>query len=162
MSNDIIYIKQKDIKKVRNELLIKQNNICPICNREVVNPCLDHFHTKRINGTGLCRGVICSSCNIFLGKIENNINRCRIKYDMLSDVLKNISEYINTSTNYMHPSEIKNKKEKLSKREYNKIKKYYFVLYPKRKKMLDYPKSGYKTKEIEKILDDTNKYLDKK
>jgi hypothetical protein len=39
---------------------------------------------------------------------------------------------------FIHPSEVP-KRDKVGKREYNKVKKYYFKLYPKRKKMIKKP-----------------------
>jgi len=156
---EIVYLKTKDIKQTRDKLIKEQNNICPICKKDIVRPCLDHFHVKRIHGSGLCRGVICSNCNVFLGKIENNSVRYKINYNELSNVLNNISEYIKTTTNYMHPSENKELKDKLTKTEYNKIKKYYFIVFPNRKKLPNYPKSGLKTKEFKEILNAIDLFL---
>jgi hypothetical protein len=64
-------------------LLIKQNNKCLICNEPFNNnrkPCVDHNHiTKQI------RGILCNTCNIGLGAL---------KIDIKPDNLKNALKYI--------------------------------------------------------------------
>lgn len=139
------------LKELRKELIQKQENMCPICGRLLVKPVLDHHHTKRIGGSGRIRQVICATCNVFLGKIENNCKRFCIQNDILPFVLRNIADYLERKqTEYLHPSE--RVFEKLKKSDYNKIKKYYFEMFPKRKKMIEYPKSGKMNKKFKEIL----------
>ncbi len=150
-SHNLIQLKQKNIKKIREKLLREQSGICPICHKEIKRPVLDHDHKKRIKGTGRCRGVICSSCNVFLAKIENNSIRYNIKKKDLPEVLINISKYLSApQTKYIHPSEI-SPLPKLQKRCFNKLNKEYKKRYPK-KKLLQYPKSGKLTKKLKEIF----------
>jgi len=116
-----IQLKNKDIKRVREELQKAQNNICPICGGTIDAPVLDHEHKKKIHGSGLVRGVICRNCNVYLGRIENNCRRFGFTLEELPDVLVNISKYLKVKTNYIHPSE--EVKLKLKKSSYNKLKK---------------------------------------
>lgn len=50
-----------------NQLILEQNNTCPICLRifiDKVHPCVDHCHeTKRV------RGVLCRQCNAAVGQL---------------------------------------------------------------------------------------------
>jgi hypothetical protein len=60
-----------------DDLLITQNNCCAICGENVENCekgsgnrlAVDHCHI-----TGKVRGLLCSSCNILLGKAKDNIS----------------------------------------------------------------------------------------
>jgi len=60
-----------------DDLLLKQNNCCAICGENVENCekgsghrlAVDHCHT-----TGKVRGLLCSACNILLGKAKDNIS----------------------------------------------------------------------------------------
>lgn len=51
---------------------------CPICNRDMKRPHLDHNHS-----TGKVRNFICSRCNTALGLVEEN-----------TEILKNLTLYI--------------------------------------------------------------------
>ncbi len=62
-----------------NEMLLKQNNLCAICFRPEtflgkggkIRPlCVDHCHT-----TGKVRGLLCNSCNVALGNLDDNYQR---------------------------------------------------------------------------------------
>jgi len=141
------------LKKLRENLKKKQNRICLICKKNLTNPVLDHHHKKRIKGTGRCRGVICSTCNIFLAKIENNCIRYCIGYSQLPEILRNIALYLEMpQTEYIHPSE--REFEKIGKREYNELKKKYFKEYPNRKAFPKFPKSKKLTKRLAEIKKD--------
>ena len=145
------------IKFLRESLIIKQNGICPICKRKLVNPVLDHHHIKRIKGTGKCRGVLCATCNIFLGKIENNSIRYCISQKDLSQALRNLAKLLEEKpTKYIHPNE-RPKPKKLGKRNFNRICKYYFEMFPGRRKLPEYPKRGKTNKELEGMLEKANK-----
>ncbi len=58
--------------------MINSNKNCPICDRELKDPCIDHDHK-----TGKVRGMICNHCNISLNIIEDNVK------------LKKAIEYLN-------------------------------------------------------------------
>ncbi len=144
-------LKSKDVAIIREEILVEQNGICPICKKNVVGPCLDHQHTKRIKGTGQIRGVLCRACNIFLGKAENNCVRFNISQKDLPDILRAISDYLEKPQYpLLHPSEAP-KKPILSKNCFKQLNKEYINTYPKRKP-LEYPKSKHLTQHLEKMF----------
>ncbi len=138
-------LKQKDIPELRTKLLEEQKEICPICKRKIKDPCLDHSHKKRIKGTGLVRGVLCRTCNIFLAKSENNCIRFGIPLNELPTVLRNMADYLEKEPfPFVHPLEAV-KEPKLRKSSYNKLVK---KLKKQNRKIPPYPKSGKLTKEL--------------
>lgn len=96
-------LKQKDLKRFREK---HHPDIDPISNQVIVNPTLDHCHA-----TGYCRGVLDSSTNCFLGKVENAFKRY-IKYqgEDLRSVLPRLVEYIENyplrSLEVIHPKSV--------------------------------------------------------
>ena len=133
------------------ESFLKKSCICPICNKEIVSPVLDHQHKKKVRGTGRIRNNICSNCNVFIAKTENNCTRFKIAQEELPEVLKNISEYFGAQQyNIIHYTD-KESRPTLSKIQANKVLKYWEYLYPGKKK-LSYPKSGVLTKDWEEAL----------
>ena len=150
---DLIQLKNKDIKEIRESLLKKQGGVCAICKKIPKRPVLDHEHTKRIKGTGLCRGVLCSNCNVMIAKIENNCMRYGITQEDLPIFLINFAAYKEADqTNYIHPSE-KPKEPKMSKRNYNKLKKQY-KLNARKKKFPEFPKSGKLIAPLRKLFEE--------
>ena len=133
------------------ESFLKKSCICPICNKEIVSPVLDHQHKKKVRGTGRIRNNICSNCNVFIAKTENNCTRFKIAQEELPEVLKNISDYFGAQQyNIVHYTD-KESRPTLSKIQANKVLKYWEYLYPGKKKLL-YPKSGVLTKDWEEAL----------
>jgi hypothetical protein len=111
------------VKIIRDSLLVKQNGKCPLCNRYVEMPTLDHYHSKRQYGSGLVRGVICNTCNRMVGVIENNLMRNNINYSDAPQFLRELAGYLESKReNYIHPTE-KPKPPKLMKSSYNKLVK---------------------------------------
>lgn len=152
----MIELKQKDIPKVRDELLKKQNGICPIFKQQIKDPVLDHSHRKKNKGTGLCRGSLERNANSFLGRIENLCVRYGIQNKDLPFILRNIADYLEAPhTNYLHPTEFKS----LTKEEYDLIKQFYLKVYPRRRKIPDYPEDGLLNKDLKKILKDIKKFI---
>ena len=144
-------LKNKDIPYYRDKILKEdQDNKCAICmKRPPKNPCLDHHHKKKIKGTGQIRGVLCSNCNIFLGKIENNAVRYGISHKDLPDILVAISNYLKKPQyDLIHPTETPAKKI-LKKSSYLKLKK----VYVGRSKFPEYPKSGTLTKPLKRLYE---------
>ena len=93
-------LKQKDLPTIREQLLREQNGICPICKRVITDPCVDHHHKKWIKGTGLIRGVLCRSCNVFIAKSENNC--IHTIHSELHDP-QGIQEHLERTPLYIHP-----------------------------------------------------------
>jgi len=78
------YTKYGITKEIFDECIKKNNNCCPICNKQLKKSHIDHDHK-----TGEFRGVICFKCNGLLGMCGDDIN-----------ILKNSIEYLqNTSNN---------------------------------------------------------------
>jgi hypothetical protein len=65
-------IKQKDLPGIRDQIMLSQAMICPICSGDLSDKvaCLDHDHS-----TGAIRGVLCLNCNQIEGKIKNLARR---------------------------------------------------------------------------------------
>jgi len=149
---ECVQLKYKDVKDIREQILEEQEGICPICKKPVDKPVLDHHHKKKVGGTGLIRGVICSSCNVFIAKIENNMKRYCIQPDEISNVLRNVADYFDKEQYpYIHPTEAP-KKPKLKKSSYNKLRKIHISKGTKAKLPI-YPKSGNINKALLKFFD---------
>jgi len=143
-------LKHSDIKSLRKFILKRQKGRCWICGNKPKVACLDHHHKKRIKGTGLVRGVLCSACNVFIAKSENNALRYGVTKEELPKTLRKIADYLEKPHYpYIHPSE-KPKDPVLSKRNFNVLAKAHALKYPNRKK-LQYPKSKKLTKNLTKI-----------
>lgn len=149
----------KAVNYLRKLIKKSQDNVCPICGREIINPVLDHMHTKKIKGSGQIRGVICNLCNTFIARSENNAARHNISNKLLPDVLRNMADYFEENEYpILHPSEMP-KRTRIKKRDWNKVKKYYFEVYPKRQKMIDKP--VYETENWLALVKEVEDYLDK-
>ena len=118
----------KEIPLMRNSILKNiQNNVCPVCNREISESeaVLDHHHVKKVKGTGLIRGVLCRTCNVFIAKSENNSVRYRIPVEELPAVLRRMADYLEgVQYPHIHPSE-KAPPKYVKKDSYNKLTKAY-------------------------------------
>jgi len=131
-------LKSSEVKKLRSYLIRKQKGKCLICKKDIKRPCLDHHHKKKVKGTGLIRGVLCSNCNVFLAKAENNSARYAISNKELSGILRGMADYLDRKQiPLIHPSEAP-PIPRLTKASYNKLKKAYngkakFPEYRKRK-----------------------------
>jgi hypothetical protein len=147
---DEIQLKANQVKFVRDGLLEKQSGVCPICARSVKLPALDHFHTKRHNGDGKIRGVLCNTCNRMIGVIENNAIKNGINFSDLPWFLRLCADYA-SKDHYplIHPSEVQ-RDPKVSKRNYNQLKK----VYDKKAKFPEYPASAKLTKRLAELFDE--------
>jgi len=155
-----LQLKSTQVKFIRDAILEKQNGICPLCNNEVKMPTLDHSHSKKHNGDGLIRGVLCNNCNRMIGVIENKAVMNGISFSDLPNFLRSCADYAEKMHYPMiHPSEVP-KPKKLSKKNYNKCKKIYEAeeFIPKRKNQKkkpfpEYPKSGKATKALVELFE---------
>ena len=146
-------ITHAQLKELRRKQLEKQDYICPILKQKIdfCDSVFDHKHKIKAekigeDGKGLLRGVLHRQCNVFEGKITRLFKRYGLhKLNIsLPDALRNTAAYIENppmKPKYIHPNE-RPKAKKLGKREYNLVCKYYFLIYPQRKKLPEYPKSG--------------------
>ncbi len=153
-------LKSKNIPETRNKILKEQDNRCMLCNNDITEnsgASLDHQHmtskeTIGENGAGLVRGVLCRACNVMEGKIWNNSKRFGL-HDDLSNWLRTLADYLDKD-NYplIHPSE-EPKDPKVSKRNYNKLKKLY-NLSGKKAKFPEYPKSSKLTIKLKVLFEE--------
>lgn len=157
------YINYNELVVLRKKQWLKQKKICPILKQVIKyeDSCFDHKHKNKAeplgeDGKGLLRGVLHFQANSWEGKCTNAFQRYGLhKFGIsLSEALRNLADYIEhppMPPEYVHPNE-RPKAEKIGKRDFNKIIKFYFKLYPKRKKLPVYPKSGKITKELNELL----------
>ncbi len=109
MTEEVIILKQKDIKPLREEMLQDE---CPLCQRpyEGKVACLDHCHI-----TGRIREPLCRNCNAMLGKIENAGIRAVGRSEM-PNFIQRVAEYIqhhnDNPSNMEHPTHSKPKRRK--------------------------------------------------
>ena len=96
-------LKPKDIKPLREQLLIAQDNRCAICH-EHIDPgqaVLDHDHRS-----GYVRAVLHRGCNAFIGALENNQKRNLITQSRLASILANFTAYVTATKPIVHPSHL--------------------------------------------------------
>ena len=142
---NIEYLKSKDIKGFREELLEEQGNICPLTNIKIPidRAALDHDHNS-----GHIRQVLYDVANSFEGMILHKFKRSGVhKLIDIETFLLNLIDYwkADYSMNPLHPTE-RPKPKYLKKNSYNKLKKIFmedrigrkaplFPVYPKTKKI---------------------------
>lgn len=64
-----------------NEMLTEQNGVCKIClNKSNVRLSVDHCHI-----TGMVRGLLCRTCNLGIGHLNENINNLYRAIDYLTE-----------------------------------------------------------------------------
>jgi hypothetical protein len=77
------YLKKYSISKDEYlNLLNKQNGVCAICekiNKTGTRLSVDHCHK-----TGRIRGLLCHTCNLYLGRIEDSIDKVKKMEQYLS------------------------------------------------------------------------------
>jgi len=143
-------LKHKEVAEVRETMLEQQGGVCLVCGTIPKRPCLDHSHVKRVKGTGLIRGVLCSSCNVFIAKSENNCMRYGFSQTELPEILRSMADYLEQDHHpLIHPSEAP-KPKKLKKQSYNKLIKE-MKLNDYSKKIPEYPKSRKLTVVLERL-----------
>lgn len=155
-----IQLHKKDIKIIREKILKKNNNICPICGVYIdgnkIKPVLDHDHI-----TGMVRNVLCNACNRLEGKILN-YKRFGMSNKRFINFLKNILKYLSAKqTQYIHPNKIKKKRKiLLGIRRYKKIKKVWDKIHP-RKKIPPFSQKIIYTKKWQIDYEKAEKFLSK-
>lgn len=153
-------------KNLRGQQWLKQNKTCPILKQPLPynKAVFDHKHKLKAetigqDGKGLLRGVVHNQANVMEGKITNMYKRYGLhKLISLPELLRNIADYIENppmEQKYIHPME-RPKEKALGKRDFNKICKYYFYIYPDRKTLPVYPKRGKTNKVFDELLKKAN------
>lgn len=165
---DLKEITYAEFKILRFDQWKKQEGICPILKLPVryKDTVFDHKHKTKAeplgeDGKGLLRGILHFQANSWEGKVTNAFKRYGLhKFNIsLPEALRNLADYIENppmKQEYIHPNE-RPKPKKLGKRDFNRIVKYYFQIFPNRRKLPEYPKSGKMNKELEGMLEMANK-----
>jgi hypothetical protein len=170
----LIQLEQKDSKDFRHKQWVKQNYKCAILQKEIKweETTLDHKHKLKCEKPGkdyegLVRGVLHFQANSLEGVIANKYKRFGLhKFISLPDFLRNMADYIENPPvppKYIHWTE-KPERQKFMKSEYNLIKKYYFQICPRAKKIPHYPKSKkvYLSSKWKRLLDQAIKLKEDK
>jgi len=165
-----IEMKSKDIKPLKEKLWLSNNKKCPLLGIDVEldKMALDHIHKlvaePYSEQKGTIRDAIEFRANAMEGKITNNWQRYfgadKSKHPIsLPEYLRNLADYLEkgaysesgeNEVYYVHPNEVP-KPKKVSKRNYNKLKKLYLIDLKEgnvRKKFPEYPKSSKLTKDL--------------
>ncbi|MFA7127633.1 MAG: endonuclease domain-containing protein [Sphaerochaeta sp.] len=162
---------QSHIKPIKNELIKIQNGICPILKKhiELDSPSVvvDHKHKLKNdtptldNKLGFIRGALEFRCNAFEGKVWNFYKRLGLDKDIgFSELLRNLADFHDSDLcplPILHYKE-KVKMPKMSKADYNKIKKYWKFIHPN-KKLPKCPRNI--TKEFTQYKKETDEYIEK-
>ena len=155
----LVPLTYKELAALREEQYKKQGGKCAILGIlvDLADCCLDHKHKLKAQecggpeGLGCLRGILHRNANSFEGKLERNWKRYGLhKVISLPELLRRCAGYIENPpmpVKYIHPKERKIVRRKLTKTEYKRVCKYYFAMFPKRKKPPEYPKSGYVNEE---------------
>ena len=144
--------KKKD--EFRKKYWKKQNEKCAILKQRIdlKEAVVDHCHKLKKqkpgpNGRGLVRGILHFQVNSLEGVIVKKYKRYGVdKLIPLPEFLRNLASYLECPPipqKYIHWTE-KPKAPILKKSDYNRIRKYYFLIHPRAKKIPPYPKNGIK------------------
>jgi len=161
-----IEMKQKDIKPLKEKIWLENDKKCPILDVEIPldKMVLDHIHKLKNESYSETKGTIRTSlefrANAFFGKMENAFKRYGLDKDYeLSDLLRKAADYFDKGAYqdeegnyYIHPNEVP-KDPKVSKRNYNKLKKVYKES-GRKKKFPDFPKSGKLTVGLKALFEE--------
>jgi len=176
-----IQLNGKTAKILKKKLYMESGGCCPILRKsiKVRDSVLDHTHKLKSQrpgplGRGLVRGAIHFQVNSFEGVILKKYKRYGLTEMMpLPDLLRSIADYLEDPPcpqRYIYPTE--GEKAPFFKiSEYKRIVKYYFIMFPRRKKIPQYPPSKIKivgknkkkkyvariTPKWQKLLDMANK-----
>ena len=170
-----IEMKQKDIRVLKEKLWLMNDKKCPVLGKAIPleKMVLDHAHKRNAEAYSPTKGVVREAldkrANAILGKVENALKRTGLGYEEDFDLptfLRNAADYFergayvdDNGDMYVHPSEVP-KEPKVSKSNYNKIKKLYdkeeFIPARKgqnKKAMPKYPAYGKLTKGLKEMFE---------
>ena len=155
-------MKQSEIKEIREQLLKKNNNQCPILQRPLdpKDSALDHAHqASEYTETqeGQIRGTIHKFANSLEGQFRSKFRRSGVsQYITFEEFLLNLYTYLNEAREpLLHPSHAP-KPKKLQKRSYQKLKREITKCNTYMKKPIkipDYPKSKRLTKRLKELYE---------
>jgi len=161
-SPNLIEMKQSDIAKLREKIWLENDKKCPVLGKEIElsKTALDHAHKLKAEEPAIDKGTIRNTlefrCNAICGKIENAFKRFGLNKEIdIVTFLRNAANYFEKGSYsdengyYIHPSEVPDRRKKLSKNSFNKLIKAQ-LKDPKCKKPSKFPSSGYFTSALEK------------
>lgn len=153
---NLFYLTNSDLEQLKNKIINSENYVCPILKVKIEKEdcAFDHKHItlkdkkdKKLGdeGKGLLRGLIHFMANTFEGKVIKGFKRSGLEKEGfdLPEILRNLADYIENpplEQIYVHPKE-KPKKRTLTQIEYQRICKYYFEIFPRKRSLPKYPKS---------------------
>lgn len=162
---ELKYIKRRDLRDFRKKQYDIQGGVCPILKKRITfeDSCVDHFHSKKgdiigENGIGEIRGVLSKKTNSFEGLVLKAYKRMGLMNEIeLPYLLENLAQYLRYPPLYgvglIHPNEKpREKKVKLGIRRYNRIKRHWKEIHPK-KEMPDFSDKLFLTKVWQEDLD---------
>ena len=100
-------LKNRDLIAIKKRMMKRQNNICPLCKRDLTkiqlkDVTVDHDHT-----TGVIRAAICRQCNGSEGYVKKKAIRCTNSKNYQSWII-NLAELYKGKTfnkeGYLHPT----------------------------------------------------------
>jgi len=151
----LIPLTQAQLKELRAKQYQKQECKCALLDIPIEeDECVfDHKHKLKReecggpDGLGCLRGVIHRNANSFEGKLERLWKRYGLsKIIPLPDLLRKCADYIEhppMKPKYIYPGEQPKAKDlyaKLTKTQYKRICKYWFVMFPRKKVLPKYTK----------------------
>jgi hypothetical protein len=165
--NDEYFItKQKDIIEIKKELHNLQEGVCPLLKKpiELSKMVIDHRHKTKAqiptieNGLGFIRGALEFRANAFEGKVWNFYKRLGLDNEIeFSNLLRNLADFHDNppcTDPLLHYTEVP-KREKVKISEYNRIKKYYLELHPRKKVVIKKPiYVNQEWKDLVKLIDE--------
>jgi len=171
----LYYMSQSELKELRKHFAKNDKIFCPILKQEIPldKTVVDHQHKLKSESPdkdkGQVRAILEFRANAMAGKIENIYKRYGFHKEDISlpDLLRNIADYLesepitfekdNEKIYLIHPNEVP-KRKKVSKRDFNLIKKWWNVLKPRSKKE---PNFIYETEEFLRLFKKAKELNDK-
>ena len=106
-------IRQKDLPDIRDQIMLSQEMICPICLGDLSDKvaCLDHDHS-----TGAIRGVLCLNCNQIEGKIKNLARRGKRELPprvFLGNIIQYWDKHSQNPDQRLHPTHLTEDEKRL-------------------------------------------------
>lgn len=162
---DLKFINHRELAELRKKQYKEQGCCCAVTGLPYgEDECVfDHRHKKKAeplggpDRLGLLRGVIGNKINVFEGKLYRMFKRYGLAEDIpLPDLLRNLADYIENppiKEKIVHPDE-RPKREKLSIPDYKLVCKYWFAVYPLRRKFPSYPKDEIKTPRWKDLIEE--------
>ena len=100
-----IRLKESQLPKLKKELLVKQNGMCPLCKRNMSGLSHDNVVVDHDHESGYVRAALCRNCNGIEGKIKMLAVRCSSLKGYMNWIIRLANYYHKhrePQTNYIH------------------------------------------------------------